>query len=387
MPGPQAALARREHRAHRGRKATPTVPAPGTNRQYGPRTGRPQGNPGATGAQGPTGSTGAQGPQGNPGATGSTGATGPGVAAGGTTGQVLTKVNATDYNTNWQTPATGGVSDAPDAQNYVRTLGNWVLGYTKAAIDTLLGAKAANTALNHNLLINPGIQISQEWPSNMSYGNVGLYIADQWLLSYSGPTASTHILYAGYLPSDLAAPLGQLQIQSKATAYTSIASTNFASFAQYIEGAQVAQLAWGTANAIPAVLAFEACCSVAGTYSVALRSGNADRCIAFPITIAAGEVNTWKKFVFAVPAITNGSFTRDNTKGLELWFTVMVGSTYAAASAGTWFDAVCIGLAGQSNMLATPNQALSVRASASIPIPAAPGSRRRSRCPTTRANW
>ena len=71
----------------------------------------PQGNIGATGPQGPQGdpgATGSQGPQGNPGPTGSTGPTGPGVAAGGTTGQVLTKIDATDYNTNWQTPATGG---------------------------------------------------------------------------------------------------------------------------------------------------------------------------------------------------------------------------------------------------------------------------------------
>jgi hypothetical protein len=34
------------------------------------------------------------------------------VATGGTTGQVLTKTSATDFATNWQTPATGGVSTA-----------------------------------------------------------------------------------------------------------------------------------------------------------------------------------------------------------------------------------------------------------------------------------
>jgi hypothetical protein len=35
---------------------------------------------------------------------------GPGVAAGGTTGQVLTKINGTDYNTQWTTPAAGTVT-------------------------------------------------------------------------------------------------------------------------------------------------------------------------------------------------------------------------------------------------------------------------------------
>jgi hypothetical protein len=63
-----------------------------------------QGPKGDTGDQGPTGATGEQGIQGiqgEVGATGDTGATGPGVAAGGTEGQVLLKVDGTDYNTIW----------------------------------------------------------------------------------------------------------------------------------------------------------------------------------------------------------------------------------------------------------------------------------------------
>jgi hypothetical protein len=62
---------------------------------------------GDTGDQGPTGATGSQGIQGiqgiqgEVGATGATGATGPGVAAGGTEGQVLLKVDGTNYNTVW----------------------------------------------------------------------------------------------------------------------------------------------------------------------------------------------------------------------------------------------------------------------------------------------
>jgi hypothetical protein len=78
------------------------------------------GTTGSTGPQGPTGPTGADstvpgpaGPQGSTGPQGPTGSQGPqgvagqGVPPGGTTAQVLTKINATDYNSNWQTPATG----------------------------------------------------------------------------------------------------------------------------------------------------------------------------------------------------------------------------------------------------------------------------------------
>lgn len=65
-----------------------------------------------TGLPGPQGETGPQGPQGPQGETGATGATGPqgpageGVPAGGTTGQILAKASATDYDTEWVNEST-----------------------------------------------------------------------------------------------------------------------------------------------------------------------------------------------------------------------------------------------------------------------------------------
>ena len=54
---------------------------------------------GGVGPQGPAGPTGAQGPA---------GAAGQGVPAGGTTGQVLAKNSAANYDTGWVTPTSGG---------------------------------------------------------------------------------------------------------------------------------------------------------------------------------------------------------------------------------------------------------------------------------------
>jgi hypothetical protein len=51
---------------------------------------------------------GPQGPPGTAGAPGAAGAAGQGVPTGGTTGQVLQKVSATNYDTAWATPAAGG---------------------------------------------------------------------------------------------------------------------------------------------------------------------------------------------------------------------------------------------------------------------------------------
>lgn len=76
----------------------------------------PQGAAGKDGAQGPVGPTGATGAQGPKGATGATGATGPqgpagpGVPSGGTSGQMLAKKSAANYDTQWTDPPQSGVT-------------------------------------------------------------------------------------------------------------------------------------------------------------------------------------------------------------------------------------------------------------------------------------
>lgn len=72
----------------------------------------PAGAAGKDGAAGPAGPKGDTGEQGPPGPAGSDGTPGPGVAAGGTAGQILTKASAEDYDTHWIDPPTGGTSDA-----------------------------------------------------------------------------------------------------------------------------------------------------------------------------------------------------------------------------------------------------------------------------------
>lgn len=68
----------------------------------------PEGPAGSDGNSGSDGSDGNDGSDGADGADGSDGQDGAGVATGGTAGQVLTKIDATDFNTQWTTLAGGG---------------------------------------------------------------------------------------------------------------------------------------------------------------------------------------------------------------------------------------------------------------------------------------
>lgn len=217
------------------------------------------------------------------------------------------------------------------------------------------------TALRQNLLVNGAAQISQETAFATVITTAATYMADQWIVSFAGPTGNTNIQYITQ-PGTGNFPTSELRIVTGGTAYTTIAAGNYAGFTQYIEGLMLSQmLNWGRAEAIPAVLAFDAFCTVAGTYSVALRSSGSDRMIAFPITFGAGEANTWKRFTFPVPAMPTGTFARDNTLSLQLWFTVMAGSTFQAPAAGSWQNGSYIAGPGISNLLATTGAYLSVR--------------------------
>lgn len=111
VPGPASIITESGPQGPAG--ATGPTGATGPAGATGP-TG-PAGADGATGPAGPTGPAGADGaagPAGATGATGPAGATGAGVPAGGSTGQVLAKASAADYDTSWITGGGGGgVSD------------------------------------------------------------------------------------------------------------------------------------------------------------------------------------------------------------------------------------------------------------------------------------
>jgi hypothetical protein len=108
----------------------------------------PRGDQGIQGNTGPTGATGPTGP---------TGATGAGVAAGGTTGQVLAKASTTDYDTTWVTsagmvyPAAGipnSTGSAWGTSYGVTGTGSVVLSNSPTIAGTELIVNSTNTYIN-----------------------------------------------------------------------------------------------------------------------------------------------------------------------------------------------------------------------------------------------
>ena len=128
-PGPQGPAGAEGPKGPKGDPGDPGPQGPqgpagqdGAEGPQGPK-GDP-GDPGPQGPQGPAGQDGAEGPQGPQGPAGQDGAegpqgpAGPGVAAGGTTGQMLVKSSDADYDTEWVTPGGGGGSGAVETVSF-----------------------------------------------------------------------------------------------------------------------------------------------------------------------------------------------------------------------------------------------------------------------------
>ena len=129
----------------------------------------PQGPQGVTGPQGPQGPQGVTGPQGPQGVTGPQGPQGPGIASGGSTGQVLAKASTASFDTVW----TDNTVIGPGYIN-INSYGvysNNVTDQTSAISTALTQAFSAGV----NLYIPPGIYCYSGTIANPGVSLLGVY--------------------------------------------------------------------------------------------------------------------------------------------------------------------------------------------------------------------
>jgi hypothetical protein len=113
---------------------------------------------------------------------------------------------------------------------------------------------------------------------------------------------------------------------------------------QDVEGYNMADFGWGTANAQPVSVSFQVRSSLTGTYCVSIRNSAADRSYVAEFTINSAD--TFETKTITIPAITTGTWL--STNGAGLLFLVCLGSgSSREGTAGSWQS---------SNIVATSNQ-------------------------------
>jgi hypothetical protein len=113
----------------------------------------------------------------------------------------------------------------------------------------------------------------------------------------------------------------------------SAASTTQGYVLHFIEGLNIADLGWGTANAQAVTLSFWVRSSITGTHSGGVFNNNFDR--SYPFTYTINQANTWEKETITIPGATTGTWLTTNGRGITIGFNNGSGSNYLG-TAGAW---------------------------------------------------
>jgi hypothetical protein len=126
----------------------------------------------------------------------------------------------------------------------------------------------------------------------------------------------------------------QALVCTTGTADAAIASGDYYfPFLQRIEGFNISDLGWGTANAQPVTISFWVRSNVTGTYPVAVRNNASDRSYVATVTISSANVFEYKTVTIA--GDTSGTWLTTNGTGIQLSIGAIAGSA-SQTTAGAW---------------------------------------------------
>jgi len=139
---------------------------------------------------------------------------------------------------------------------------------------------------------------------------------------------------------------------TSSSSYT-VTSTDLITTLQGIEGYNVADLNFGTANAKTITLSFWAYSSLTGTFAGSVIGTNGSTFRSYVFTFSIASANTWTYITVTIPGdTTTFSYNTTNGQGLALCFNLGCGSNYQT-TAGSWTSSNYYSTSGAQNIVST----------------------------------
>jgi hypothetical protein len=198
-----------------------------------------------------------------------------------------------------------------------------------------------------NRIINGAMTIDQRNAGASVNPTDGQYGIDRWVLFTSQASKYTAQQDAGAVtpPAGFTDYLGI----TSSSAY-SITSSDYFIVEQKLEGFNVADLNWGSANAKTVTLSFWVRSSLTGTFGGVLKNSAGNRSYPFTYTISAA--NTWEYETITIVGDTTGTWLTTNGTGIRLQFGLGVGSSISG-TAGAWAAAGHASATGATSVVGT----------------------------------
>ena len=189
------------------------------------------------------------------------------------------------------------------------------------------------SSVMRNRIINGACVIDQRnsgASSTPSATGGGTYTIDRFLFQTSQASKFT----VGQNLNSVTPPVGfSKYLGFQVASSYSIGAGDYFRFGQAIEGYNIADLAWGTANTKTVTLSFQVYSSLTGTFGGGIQSNGAG--YSYPFSFTVTSANTWTPVSITVTGPTTGTFPTDNTAGMTIWWSLGTGSTYSG-TAGSW---------------------------------------------------
>ena len=174
-----------------------------------------------------------------------------------------------------------------------------------------------------------------------------VYLLDRWscVLSQSSKFSVQQNVGSVTPPAGFTNYLGTTSL----SAY-SVLTGDYFLVGQLIEGLNVADLAWGTANAATVTLSFWVRSSLTGTFGGSITNSAQNRSYPFSYTISSA--NTWEQKSITIAGDTSGTWLTTNGIGIKVYLGLGVGATYSG-TAGAWAGSGIFSATGATSVVGT----------------------------------
>ena len=206
-----------------------------------------------------------------------------------------------------------------------------------------------------NRIINGDMVIDQR-NAGAAVNNItgaGFFITDRWKSMAVNSWASSGVVFSGQQNRDsLTPPTGFTNYLGIATTTqsTSLPATATLDLTQVIEGFNMADLGWGTANAKTVTLSFWVRSNLTGTFGGSLINSGYNRVYVFSYTISAAD--TWEYKTVTIAGDTSGTWVTNNGIGITLSFSLGAGSSMMTTP-GSWGSSLVSAPTGQQQICAS----------------------------------
>jgi hypothetical protein len=213
-------------------------------------------------------------------------------------------------------------------------------GSTALTIDTsqnatLVGNMAMGSSFLRNRIINGNIQI---WQKGTSFTGLtaSLVTADRMFFNIGTPgTGVFKVERVTDTPTGQGFPYSMKW--SPTTAMSSVGAATYCAMGQGIEGLNISDLAYGTANAQTITISFWIKSNITGIVPFALIQSGASTARSYASYYTINTAGTWQKITITIPGDTGGTIPNTNAIAFELDLCYMaIGSSYTNGTFNTW---------------------------------------------------